>query len=141
MAERARQRQAVLLKRCPQCGGHAEAEAKLNLGGQIAPCVLDLDRPLELADRLGLSQLLALVEVIPYKQFVCTACGHGFKLANRTGKDMVLSMLASMQPVYPPGTEKKTTAAKRPAAASANVAGTAARDTPHDDWEPESLDH
>lgn len=139
MAEQARNRHVVLRKRCPHCGAVAEAEAKLPLGDPLTPVVLDLDRLQDLADRLSLGPLLALVEVVPYKQFLCTSCGHAFRLGNHAAKDMALAMLAAMQPLTPPAPKKKT-AVKPPPRMPAPQPPPPASAPHHGEWEPESLD-
>lgn len=147
---RMRNRYALLIKGCPACGGTASAEAKLPLSAGSRTVELDLDNLADLAARLSLGQLLAVVELVPYKQFDCKACGHSFRLANQTAKDMALAMLGALQPVarapvvHARGAAPKTPstetlrkhleppkAASRPSPAAQRAA---------DEWEPESLD-
>ena len=147
---RLRNRYALLIKGCPSCGGTASAEAKLPLSADSRPVELDLDNLADLAARLSLGQLLALVELVPYKQFECKACGHSFRLANQTAKDMVLAMLRAMQPVAPAplahvrsataklhGTQAPRKQLEPPKAATRP--GPSA-EPPAAEWEPESLD-
>lgn len=138
-SSRQRNRQAVLIKRCPHCGGNAKAEARLHLSAHNQPAIFDLDRPLELSARLSLGQLLALVEVVPYKHFICTACNHDFRLSSQTGKDMALAMLTALQPVSR-APAKQTTTRHKPTQAPA--AKTEKKPAPPSapEWEPESLD-
>ena len=88
-----------LSRRCPVCGGRSYAEAKLPISLGIRAMELNLDEPAQLVESLSLHLLLALVELLPYKQFACTRCGHEFRLANQTTHNMVYSLLTSMEPV------------------------------------------
>ncbi len=147
-ATRPRQRCALLRKSCPACGGTAAAEAKLPLSAGSRPAELDLDDPAGLAARLGLGELLALVELVPYKRFECRACGHGFRLANQTAKDMALAMLGALQPVARGPVVHARSAVPRPPSTEAlrrhrEPPRTASRPKPPPEpaeWEPESLD-
>lgn len=116
------------------------------------PPVFDLDDLGRLAQRHSLGMLLALVELLPYKQFECTHCGYGFRLANETAKDMVVDMLAALRPVAgerqraSPRTRLAMTPA-RPAPKRLSpppLAGTPVAVSPPavqaGDWEPEGLD-
>lgn len=88
-----------LRKRCPRCAGPGRAEAQLAGFQGIRPPEFDLDDLPGLAARHSLGILLALVELLPYKQFSCAGCGYQFRLANRDAKDLVLGMLAAMRAV------------------------------------------
>lgn len=88
-----------LARRCPVCGGRSHADAKLPLSQGIRTLELNLDEPAHLVETLSLHLLLALVELLPYKQFACQRCGHEFKLTNQTTRSMVYSLLTSMEPV------------------------------------------
>lgn len=115
------------------------------------PPVFDLDDLERLAQRHSLGMLLALVELLPYKQFECPHCGYGFRLANETAKDMVVAMLAALRPVAgerlhpPPRTRLAVTPArpapKRLSAPAATTHVPVGRPTAEaGDWEPEGLD-
>lgn len=90
---------SYLFKCCPACGGRARAEAKLPHAHAQRPEQFNLDDLGALVEHQTLSFLLALVELLPYKNFTCRKCGHEFQLQNRAAKDLVHSMLAAMQPV------------------------------------------
>jgi hypothetical protein len=95
--------QSVLIsRRCPACGGRGEAEGKMPLSQGMRTMELNLDEPARLVEMLSMHLLLALVELIPYKQFTCQRCGHEFKLASQTSRDMLYAMLVSMQPIEAP---------------------------------------
>ncbi len=143
MAKRAVQ----LRKVCPRCGGGALAEGKLPGFPGPRPTVYDLDDLPHLAARHSLDTLLALVELLPYKQFHCPHCGHGFRLENATAKEMALGMLAALRPVSEDRTRPGRRARPRPAArplarprAQPPAAPPPAIASTHDDWEPEGLD-
>lgn len=115
------------------------------------PPVFDLDDLGRLAQRHSLGMLLALVELLPYKQFECTHCGHGFRLTNETAKDMVVAMLAALRPVAsarlrPTPRTRLTVTPTRPVPkrlsappAETHVpVGSPAAEA--GDWEPEGLD-
>ncbi|MCU0842449.1 MAG: hypothetical protein MUC79_12125 [Thiobacillaceae bacterium] len=93
-----------LRKRCPRCAGPGRAEAQLAGFAGTRPPEFDLDDLDRLAARHSLGILLALVELLPYKQFTCAGCGYQFRLANRDAKNLVLGMLSAMQPVPDDGT-------------------------------------
>ena len=90
---------SYLYKYCPACGSRARAEAKLPLAHAQRPEEFDLDDLGGLVEKQTIGFLLALVELLPYKIFTCRKCGHEFQLQNRAAKELVHSMLASMQPV------------------------------------------
>ncbi|MFN3595121.1 MAG: hypothetical protein ACK4TK_10645 [Thiobacillaceae bacterium] len=134
-------RRAIQLRKvCPRCGDGARAEGKLPGFPGPRPTVYDLDDLPRLAARHSLGTLLALVELLPYKQFHCPRCGHSFRLENAAAKEMALGMLAALRPVsddHPrPARRTRQSARARPKpqphlptiAASAN------------DREPEGLD-
>lgn len=131
---------SILRKTCPICGRAAQAEAQLPISAGLSPPEIDLDRPSLLGEKLGMGQLLALVEVIPYKQFHCAGCGHDFKLASQIAKGLVLDMVSSMQPVAPP--PKKGAAKAKPKAPHKPPTPAAQpRSSPSDgDWETEAID-
>lgn len=115
------------------------------------PSVFDLDDLGRLAARHSLGMLLALVELLPYKQFECPRCGYSFRLSNETAKDMAVAMLAALRPVASerlrptPRTRLAVTPARpAPRRLSAPPAGThvpVGRPTGETgDWEPEGLD-
>lgn len=152
-----------LRKHCPKCGGAARAEAKLPGSPGPRPTEFDLDDLSALADKHSLGLLLAVVELLPYKQFSCGSCGQEFRLANDTAKEMVIGMLAAMRPVSEPAakTAKRRSGARQavvtraatpplplpavalppaaPIAAHAPGAEAPLQDSLKDDWEPESL--
>lgn len=137
-----------LRRHCPICGGEGRAEAKLPGLGGTRPPVFDLDDLERLAARHSLGILLALVELLPYKQFTCARCGHSFRLANDAAKELVIDMIAAMQPV----SSADLRAGRRPASvlplhrsrraqATRQPAPTPQLGTPAQaDWEPEGLD-
>ena len=129
---------SVLLKTCPACGGRAQAEAGLPISAGVRPAEIDLERLGALAEQLSLGQLLALVEVIPYKQFHCASCGHEFKLASQTAKGLLLEMVNSMQPVAP--APKKNAARDRPKAAAKAPPAVVRPRADDDGWEPQAID-
>lgn len=115
------------------------------------PPVFDLDDPGRLAARHSLGMLLALVELLPYKQFECTRCGYSFRLTNETAKDMVVAMLAALRPVASerlrptPQTRRTLTPARPfPRHLRGLAAGThvpvGSPTAGAGDWEPEGLD-
>jgi len=95
--------------------------------------------------------LLALVELLPYKQFECPRCGYNFRLTNETAKDMVVAMLAALRPIAserlcpPPKSRLGVTPARpAPKRLSGPKAGTpvplGSQTLQAGDWEPEGLD-
>lgn len=140
-----------LHRHCPRCGGLARAEGKMPGFPGPRPPVFDLDDLGRLAARHSLGMLLALVELLPYKQFECPRCGYTFRLTNATAKDMVLSMLAALEPVAserlrPSPRPRMGTMPRRPSAMRLSGPGSGAgvpgglQTTPAGDWEPEALD-
>jgi hypothetical protein len=112
-----RAQHVLLSRRCPVCGGRSGAEGKLPLSQGMRTMELNLDEPARLIETLSLHLLLALVELIPYKQFACQRCGHEFRLASQTSREMLYAMLVSMQPVAPPSAPAKTPVNAPPAPA------------------------
>lgn len=139
-------KQAVELRKvCPRCGEAARAEGKLPGFPGPRPVVYDLDDLPRLAARHSVGTLLALVELLPYKAFVCPRCGHSFRLENAAAKEMVLGMLAALRPVSGPRSKPAHRARRRPSARPPERAPTPAAPLPAiastaDDWEPEGLD-
>jgi hypothetical protein len=67
----------------------------------LAEVELNLDDLDTLVQKQTLGQLLALVELLPYKMFTCDKCGSAFRLESLSAKELVGSMLRSLQPVLP----------------------------------------
>ena len=97
-----RPQHVLLSRRCPVCGGRSRAEGKIPLSQGMRTMELNLDEPAHLVETLSLHLLLALVELLPYKQFACQRCGHEFRMASQTSRELLYSMLTSMQPVAAP---------------------------------------
>jgi len=97
-----RPQHVLLTRRCPVCGGRSHAEGKLPISQGLRVMEFNLDEPASLVESLSLHLLLALVELIPYKQFACQRCGHEFQLASRAARDILHTMLTTMQPVQAP---------------------------------------
>jgi ribosomal protein S27AE len=140
-----------LRRHCPQCGSMARAEGKMPGFPGPRPTVFDLDDLGRLAARHSLGMLLALVELLPYKQFECPRCGYSFRLTNETAKDMVVAMLAALKPVASarphPSPRRRlavTPAPSVPKRLGAPPTGTAvplgSPPAQAGDWEPEGLD-
>lgn len=129
---------SILRKACPVCGSTAQAEAQLPISAGINPTEVDLDRPHRLDAQMSMGQLLALVELIPYKQFHCASCGHDFKLASQIAKGLVLEMVGSMQPVAPPA--KKGAPKTKPKAPKKTLPLEPAHSSADEGWEPESVE-
>jgi len=139
-----------LRRHCPRCGSMTRAEAKMPGFPGPRPPVFDLDDLGRLSARHSLGMLLALVELLPYKQFECTRCGYGFRLTNETAKDMVVAMLAALRPVdgerlRPPPRTRLTTPPARPVPKPPSVPAAAmplhqGNLAQTGDWEPEGLD-
>lgn len=154
-----RARTVGLVKRCPACGGRAYAEAKLPLNSSLQPLDFNLDDIAGLVERQSLGLLLALIELLPYKNFECTACRYEFRLENRTAKTMVRAMLDGLQPVAPdapaprrrstplpvtpdhPDRPAAPTPAPRPRPAAPRIpAPSIPPPTPAPEWEPYHLE-
>ncbi len=131
---------SVLRRVCPACGGPATAEARLPISAGVRPPEIDINQPDKVGAQLSVGQLLALVEVIPYKQFRCQKCAYEFKLASQVAKSLLIGLLGSMQPVAP--APKKTPAKPKPAAKKTPGKTSKANPSkPADDgWEPLSID-
>jgi hypothetical protein len=97
-----RPQHVLLSRRCPVCGGRSNAEGKLPLSQGIRTLELNLDEPVVLVETLSMHLLLALVELLPYKQFACQRCGHEFRMASQTSRELLYGLLTSMQPVTAP---------------------------------------
>lgn len=131
----------ILHKACPACGAEATAEARLPISAGIRPAEIDLDQPGMVGEQLGVGQMLALIEVIPYKLFRCRNCKHEFKLASQVAKSLLIGLLGSMQPVAPapnkPAGKPKHSQKKAPP----KPVKTTSTGKPSDDgWEPLSID-
>lgn len=140
-------RNIQLRKVCPRCGSGALAEGKLPGFPGPHPTVYDLDDLPRLAARHSLDTLLALVELLPYKQFRCPSCGHSFRLENVTAKKMALGMLAALRPVsedcaHPKQHLRPCLALRTPVRPKTQPQATSspAMASSQDDWEPEGLD-
>ncbi len=131
---------AILRKVCPTCGAEASAEARLPISAGVRPAEIDIDQPAMVGEQLGVGQMLALIEVIPYKLFRCRNCGHEFKLASQVAKSLLVGLLGSMQPVAP--APKKAPAKTKPAAKKppSRPAKTTPNKPTDDGWEPLSID-
>lgn len=103
-----RTQEVLLTRRCPVCGGRSEAVGKMPLSQGIRTVELNLDEPARLVDTLSLHLVLALVELLPYKQFGCRRCGHEFRLASQSTRSMLYDMLVSMQPIAPASASKSS---------------------------------
>ncbi len=139
-----------LTKICPSCGGLGHSEAKLPMSANRAPPVFNLDDMDGLVSSQGLSLLLALVELLPYKLFTCGRCQTEFKMESQSTKELVQAMLMSMRPVVPAAkpARRSTTASSR-ARTAASASAEPARKRPQAPpapsaaqapWEAESLD-
>lgn len=125
----------LLFRHCPVCGGRCAAEGQLPLSQGMRAMELNLDEPARLVETLSLHLLLALIELLPYKQFVCRRCGHEFRLASQTTREMLYGMLTSMRPVTappPPSTRPVNSPVagpkpRRPAGKAASESPAAAR--------------
>lgn len=138
---RMQSRPIVLSKTCPYCGARSKAEAKIPVPANLPAAEFNLDDLGALVEKQSLSQLLALVELLPYKTFACVKCGAEFRLESRSARDLVGAMLGSMQPAPPHRAPnvgpniKKAPGKRRPAVPAAPPAGEHGKD-----WEAESLD-
>lgn len=137
-------RAVQLRKVCPRCGEGARAEGKLPGFPGPRPVVYDLDDLPRLAARHSLGTLLALVELLPYKQFQCPRCGHAFRLENAAAKEMALAMLAALRPVsegrHRPARRTRQPMRARPKPPPQTVPQAAAIGASASEWEPEGLD-
>ena len=70
-----------------------------------------------LVSRHTIGFLRALLELLPYKQFVCQKCRHEFRMANSNAKALVRAMLAGMQPVSDSKPKPRTSHVQRKPAA------------------------
>lgn len=138
-----RTRPIILSKTCPVCGARSRAEAQIPVPANIPAMEFNLDKLDTLVEKLGLSQLLALVELLPYKTFTCVKCQAEFRLESNSARAMIGAMLTSMQPVLPkspPGKaagRPKSPTAKRPVTPPTPAAAKAPEGK---EWESESLD-
>ncbi len=138
-----RSRPTLLRKTCPFCGGPSFAEAKLPVATSLAAVEFNLDNLGALVESQSISLLLALVELLPYKNFVCRKCHSEFRMESRAGKEMVHSMLATMKPVIPEARPMRPKPRPRPAAkppAPAIKPPTPETPSQTEEWEAESLD-
>jgi hypothetical protein len=137
-----RARPTMLRKTCPFCGGPSFAEAKLPVASNLPTVEYNLDDLGALVENQSLSMLLALVELLPYKNFVCRKCHGEFRMESRTGKELVRSMLATMKPVIPETrkTRQKPGPAAAPIPAPSHKPLEPPTPAPKEEWEAESLD-
>ncbi len=142
-----------LTRTCPQCGGLGHSEAKLPMSANRKTPVFNLDDMAGLVGGQGLSLLLALIELLPYKLFTCSRCQAEFKMASQSTKELVQAILMSMRPVIP---DTKPARRAAPIPRQARPADTMAeapkprprkpsetqpdRQTNQASWEAESLD-
>lgn len=138
-----RTRSILLSKTCPYCGARSVAEAKLPIPANLPSVEYNLDRLDKLVETQSLGLLLALVELLPYKIFVCRKCSGEFRMESASTKEMAKSMLASMRPIIPEKKPKKAQPPKprprplQPKEPAAAPSGPTAKT----EWsEPESLD-
>lgn len=138
-----RTRPALLRKTCPFCGGGSYAEAKLPVPANLPAVEYNLDELATLVEKESIGLLLALVELLPYKNFTCRKCQREFMLESRSAKELARAMLASMKPVIQ-NVEPRPSVARpvRPTLAPVSTKPALAPATPEqkDDWEAESLD-
>jgi hypothetical protein len=137
-----RTRPTLLRKTCPLCGGPSYAEAKLPISSSVPVVEYNLDDLGALVEKQSLSLLLALVELLPYKTFVCRKCRGEFRMENQAAKEMARAMLATMKPVIPEAKPKRASPA-RPAARPTSAPTMTTAEKPEQkkgDWEAESLD-
>lgn len=142
-----RTRPILLSKTCPYCGARSQAEAKMPIPANLPVVEFNLDDLGALIRKQSLSQLLALVELLPYKTFACVKCAAEYRLESRSARELVGAMLTSLRPVLAPvpaPKARKTTA--RPAFSPARAAPdrsptpAPAAEPASADWESESLD-
>ncbi len=138
-----RTRPALLRKACPFCGGGSYAEAKLPVPANLPAVEYNLDELATLVEKESIGLLLALVELLPYKNFICRKCQREFMLESRSAKELARAMLSSMKPVIQ-NVEPRPSMARpvkpTPAPVSTKPAPTPAGPVQKDDWEAESLD-
>lgn len=141
-----RSRASILSKTCPYCGARSKAEAKIPVPSNMPTLEFNLDDLDALVEKQSIGQLLALVELLPYKTFVCVKCASEFRLASRSAKELVGAMLRNLQPILPQTQPAKTrakapvrTTPKPPPAQPLPVAPQAAP-VAAPEWEAESLD-
>jgi hypothetical protein len=96
-----RTRPILLSKTCPYCGGRSVAEAKLPVPANLPMIEYNLDHLDRLVETQSLGLLLALVELLPYKNFSCRKCQGEFRLESASTKELAHAMLASLRPVLP----------------------------------------
>jgi hypothetical protein len=141
-----RTRPILLSKTCPYCGARSVAEAKLPVPANAPMVEFNLDDLATLVEKQSLSQLLAVVELLPYKTFACRKCGGEFRMESKSTKALVHKILTAMRPVVTPeGRRKKPspgTPGRRPAAVPVRLPDKAPTMEAADnkDWEAERLD-
>jgi hypothetical protein len=116
----------------------------------LAEVDLNLDDLATLVQKQTLGQLLALVELLPYKMFTCDKCGSAFRLESLSAKELVGSILRSLQPVLPHTPTKnkpppREPSVGRPRVPPPQILPPAPSPPPPEppagkDWESESLD-
>lgn len=137
-----RTRPILLSKTCPFCGARSLAEAKMNVPANVPMAVFNLDNMALLVRRQTVSQLLALIELLPYKTFACEKCGNDFRLESSSTKDLLGAILTSMQPVVPDRQPaRKLLSRPRPRASLDPFPDFAPKKPSEKDWETESLDN
>ena len=134
-----RSRATILSKTCPYCGARSKAEAKIPVPSNMPALEFNLDNLDALVEKQSIGQLLALVELLPYKTFVCVKCESEFRLASRSAKELVGAMLRNLQPILPP-TQPAKARAKPPAKAPPQPPQAQAAPAAAPEWEAESLD-
>lgn len=127
----------ILRKACPACGAESVAEARLPISAGVRPVELNIDQPGVIGEQLGVGQMLALIEVIPYKLFRCRNCKHEFKLASQVAKSLLIGLLGSMQPVAHTVKKPSTKTDKK---APAKPGRSPRRPSLSDGWEPLAID-
>ena len=139
-----RSRPILLSKTCPYCGARSIAEAKLPTPTNITASVeYNLDNLGALVEAQSLNALLALVELLPYKTFVCRKCQGEFRLESTSTKELVHAMLTSLQPVIPARKPTQPPLPRRRSAPPPKPRTEPVKSPPAtgDGWdEPESLD-
>jgi len=140
-----RTRPALLRKTCPFCGGGSYAQAKLPIPANLPEVEYNLDELATLVEKESIGLLLALVELLPYKNFTCRKCRREFMLESRAAKELALAMLASMKPVIQSAEPRRSVARPvKPTIAPPSLPTKPllkpATPEPKYDWEAESLD-